>query len=258
VTQNTEDTPGPGGDSLIRDLCESRLFPSRHRLRVYTAREVSDLLFLYILALQILRSDFDMMHVAVAYVRGTVKHGNFTRFRFNATDLHVLIHQILSGDIADLKKNKSNAAFVESLTLDEVELYRWLARIARNQNNPAADRRFLLALQDDLRIADGSFRAMRRLIIHWGEDSTRTEQQLVMTRLLMAFRRRAPKSELLPYLEKLAKRDKLELKGSTIRNPETEKGDTPAKGDKPGILAKLAALGIGVAAGHAASKALRR
>ena len=238
---------------LITDLCESRLFPSRGRLGRYTAKDVCDLLFLHILALQILRSEFDTLHVASAYARATLRWDDFAAFRSQATDLYVLAHQVLAGSPDDLRSNRSNELFLRSVTFDEVGFHRWLQRVWRNRHDRAADRRWLLAVQQQLDITEVGYRAIRRLAADWGETLGERERRLVMTRLLMAFRKRAPRSELLPYLEGLAKREKLEIKGAS--NPETGEGGEAAK---PSLLAKLAAAGAGFLAGKALVSRERR
>jgi len=85
-------------------------------------------------------------------------------------------------------------------------------------------RRNLLEIQKDLSVTVQNYRSMRILISQWSKISLR-DKKLVMTRLLQAFRLRARRSDILPELEKLAKRKSLELKN--VNNAEKNEKNEP-------------------------------
>lgn len=233
--------------SFIGELTESKLLPSRSSARRYTAKDVCDLLFLSCIGLQVLKGEFDTLSEAADYAGKTLRYGTFDERHFSCTDLYVLVHLSLHGEPKDFKKNPSNESFLRGVNVDQPLLRRWLRSIRMDQPDEELDRRTLLMLQNGLRISDQSYRAMRRLSTHWGRDIEEREKKLVITRLLLALRARASRSELRPHLERLAKRGKLEL--PVPCNPETGSCERP----KRNLLGKLALASIGGAVGGVAA-----
>src|SRR5690606_22641112 len=88
-------------------------------------------------------------------------------------------------------------------------------------------------LENSLNIDRSDYKSIRRLVTEW-QNITDQARSLAVTRLLLAFRAKARRSELLPVLEKLAKIKKYEIKGA--KNPEKE-------GTTSGDLLKVSGLG---------------
>lgn len=239
---------------MINDLTESRLIPTRNNLSKFTARDVADLVFLYLCALKLLASEFDHMAFAASYARSTLRHGNFSEFKSGATDLYILIVSLNDDETSKKLKDQENSGILlNRVQIPEQDIKRFLRNIQRNQEDISFDRRFLQSLQRDLNITESNYRSIRRLVEDWNTGNLDDDaKKLVMTRLLQAFRARAKKSELLSVLEKLSKTKHYELKGKNICDPET--GNNCGSSEKKSSLSKfvtgLTAAGIGGYLGH--------
>jgi hypothetical protein len=227
--------------TLINDLFESRLFQSRNSAKKYTVEDIANMAFLNFLAIQILKSEFDTAKFATDYLYQTFKFGNFDRLQSMSTDLFWMLHILLNKDIDLLRDHSGNEIELEKISINEMALKVWARQAIKARTNESVDRRFLLSLETQLGIRNSDYRSIRLLASSW-ITLTDEQRQLAMTRLLFAFRRRMPRSELLTHLEELSKHKKLEIAGAT--NPEEEKHN-PTKG---GLIKKLV---IGAAFGAA-------
>lgn len=233
---------------LIHELTESKLLPSKTRLNRYNLRDVADLTFLYYIALEILSKEATSIEFARQYARKTIMFNNFNNFVYTSTDLYVLLH-VLTGNNSgparvQLKDDKENAILAKIIK-PNLELFRrYLLFMRLDRNVESFVRRALLEIQDDMAINIENYKSMRILSSQW-TSRTKQEKQLVITRLLQALRARALQSELLPELERLAKKHGLELKN--VNNPETGATAKKAVGAswwiKPIIAAGAAAAG---------------
>lgn len=225
--------------TLINELFESRLFPARNSTKKYTAEDISNMTFLNFLALQILKSEFDTANFATDYLYQTFKFGNFDRVQNSSTDLFWMLNILLHKDSEMLNGHPGNDLELEKISLDEMALKTWARQAIKIRSSESVDRRFLLSLESALCIRNSDYRSIRLLASSWST-LTDEQRQLAMTRLLFAFRKRMPRSELLSHLEELAKHKKLEIHGA--KNPEHD--DSPTT--KSGLIKKLA-IGAAVA-----------
>jgi len=236
--------------SLINDLFESRLFNSRNSASRYTVEDIANMTFLNFLALQILKSEFDTVDFATDYLYQTFKTNDFLTLRNNASDLYWMLHILLKKDTSMLQNHSGNEHEFEKIHIDEMNMKVWVRTAIKNKTTETADRRFLISLEKMLNIKVNDYRNIRLFASEWSA-ITDEQRQLSMTRLLFAFRKRMPRSELLPHLEALAKHKKLEIHGAN--NPE-ENQKEPTKGSlikKLAIAAAVgAAVGIPVIAAH--------
>lgn len=196
-------------DSLLRELCESRVFPSTRSAEKMETQEAADLLYVYILALRILASDEETREFAAHYARTTSQWGTYERWRGNGNDLYVLIHLI---------KDRNHLLKKGRYPLDLTLLHRWLREIAIHGIDEEMTHRLLARLDLGLRTRNDSLKAIRRIVTHWPE-VTHHQRELAMTRLLQILRNRARKSELLGLLSKVAQRRGLKL--DNVCDPET-------------------------------------
>lgn len=229
---------------IINTLTESRLFPALGSLKKYTSKETCDLAFLYFITLEILKNEFEYLHVATAYAKRTCWYNGFEHFHPGVTDLYLLLHQLSQKDENSFKPHKNNDIFLKTVQVDDDEILSYLRRTARNQTVKSVDRKFLISLENDFEISDASYRSMRRLCYDWRE-LTDHQKKLLITRLLMALRHRARLCDLLPFLEELSNKQKLELEN--VHNPET--GEHPKNIEQPhkelGIGGKVLAHAVG-------------
>jgi hypothetical protein len=211
---------------FIKQLNESSLIRNTKALKSFNARDIADLIFLYFLALQILRNDFESNPEAADYANRTNMWSSIDEFRNSGTDLYILMHTLFGSNnksaLNMLDNQHANNLLLQNLQFDYPQAKKWLMNISAGNEETPKDKQFLMKLESMLLIKNGDYRAIRRLVQDWN-DLDQQAKALTMTRLLMALRARAKRSELLPFLEKTAKNNKLEIQG--VKNPEVSEPD---------------------------------
>lgn len=204
-------------DNLITELCESRLITSKTAYRKYTGRDLSELLYLHLIAFRILSCEPDHSRFIRDYSYKTKRQGVWTRWTQTSTDLYLLMLVLCSGDesipISDAARN-----YLDTLSLDDDRVMNWVKAVA--SNNGVADtyaRRLFVLIDRQMKIEKTSLRSIRRLAMNW-DKIDHYDQQLAMTKLLQLMKMRCPGSDLLPSLMELSKARKLELKN--LSDPE--------------------------------------
>lgn len=240
--------------SLISKLDENWLFRSK-RMQDFTARDVADLAFLYLVSLHILRIEFDTAPFAIRYAHQTNAHSNFKAVDKNSTDLYQFLN-ILSdpdGIISDqLGQQDSNKIFWHDMNFNANLTRQFLSNIAASTYNPPLQKRILFQLESQLHITVSNYRSMRRIAVDWDSHNVTSEaQKLVITRMLQALRAKARRGDLLPWLEKLSGHRKYEL--FNVCDPETGEGcdSTPvvATATTASTTGLLKTLALGAIAG---------
>lgn len=231
--------------SLIVDLCESRLFPSKKNLNRENFESLSEAAYLMLLALRICLAEPNASVWGEWYLRKTFKAKSFKTWKSDGTDIYVILWALTSGASDDWP------------TVSEDHFVRWFRNQISGSPTESETRRMLIRMDQILRVKDPSKRAMRRLTMDWPKLS-KYEKKLVMTRLLQMIRAHHPRAEILPHIAKLAKTNGLEIPNAY--NPETgEGGETterlsvgkpkqPKK--KLNVLGNLAAFAAGAATGY--------
>jgi hypothetical protein len=224
---------------------------SKSHLRRLNGRDVADLVFLHLLTLHLMKQEFYTREFAVEYAKNTWQGGNFFSMRADRTDLYNLLYLVVGTNNNDalqrLQDPDDSKDFLESLNVDREAIRRYLRLVATNKTNQGWERRFFLQLQTNLRIETQGYRAIRQIVTHY--DPTNYEhKRLVITRLLMAFRARAIRSDMYKRLVKYAKTQHLEIKDQ-LCNPETGKGcgkeaSRQAAANRPGWGAAAVLAGI--------------
>jgi hypothetical protein len=250
-------------------LEESSLFQSLNSANRFSARDVADLAFLYMVTLHILRLDFHSAPFARKYARATMGNGLWDHVRLSSTDLYQLLNICAEKQKAWIDKLKSPSAsqtLMEDIYLDTTAVKRFLQNIIQGGFDPHKSGQLLTRFQQSLRIQVTNYKSIRRIAQDWMEPHVDTEaKSLVVTRLLQAMRFRALRGDLIHELELLSRREKLELQD--VCNPETGKNcednntglvrvplatakPTVSKEPKePSLMKKLAmSAGIGVGA----------
>jgi hypothetical protein len=78
---------------FIGNLFESKLFPDRNSLKSYNERETKNMIFIYMLALQILIHEDYTNSFAHDYLYKTFKYGKFNSLELSSNDLYwILFH----------------------------------------------------------------------------------------------------------------------------------------------------------------------
>jgi len=243
---------------FLKGLDENRLMRLR-KPEAFTARDVSDLAFLYILTLHLLRSEFETAPFAQQYAQQTNRHAGFTAVDPGNTDLYQFLHILADqkGPTAKrLANSEANDLFWPSISFSQPTVRQILGEIGqRGAYDGANARRLLLKLEQQLHITNSNYKSMRRLIGEWNSGDLDTHQkQLVVTRMLQALRARARQGDLLQRLELLASRHNLEL--SDVCDAESGRDCKPSAGgglisnNTKSVIKGLAVAGGILAANH--------
>ncbi len=242
---------------FIQDLNEAKLFGhSRTALKRYNAKEIADLLFLHILALNIMKYEFHGLPKAQKYVKNVGNMANFDYYVQMRNEVYILLH-ILIGKHSEmqrrlLKDKEASREFLGKVRINKQFMRKYLRGIMAGRNEESFERRFLYELERGLMIDNSYLRSMRRLVMAWPRQ-TEANKRLVMTRMLQLFRTKGRRSELLPMLEWLAKKEKMKDKSLGPLEGEGLGQNVPVK-PKMSFLKGLAIAGAGAATGHYLAK----
>lgn len=251
---------------FLQDLTEAKLIGrSKNGLRRFDARELADLLFLHLCALQILKHEFLGLPKAQEYIKLTGPLTNFDYFVASRNELYVLIH-VLIGKNAEsarkfLKNQEANDQLFNRIKINMQLTRKYLRLILAGKIDESFERRYFMMMEKDLNITNNYYRSIRRLVMTWPKQS-RSTRKLVMTRLLQIMRTKGRRSEMMNILEWLSKQKQLEdpsLKPLEGEGPGQKVKAEPEPKKGMGFLKKLAIAGVAGAAGaYGGYKLVRR
>jgi hypothetical protein len=179
---------------FIKNLCESKLFPTNDSTELLTDAEMREVFYLYICSLRILLLEDDSEYYAHRYVVNTLKWNNFERWRTDGTDFYVMAHKVLDQS-HQLLREETLVAWLES---------------AKNKSGSFEDltKRLFARLDFDLRITDSELRMIRRQSLNWASLSHK-ERSTMMEHLLARLRVRCRQGELYFWVHRVARREDL-------------------------------------------------
>lgn len=201
--------------SVMRTISESKLIPNRHLLQHYDSEDLAELAFMHILTVRILLAEPDLKPFPQTYCRKTIRYGNFKSWHIDSTDLYVMLYGLIADDA---KPTATPHKLQVYMPIDPLLVSRWLRAGADRHADPALTHRLFVKLDSMFRVKNSSLRAIRRLVMDWDEITTR-QRRLALTRLLQLMRQRAPRGELLRWLNRVAVLRNLEI--DDVDNPET-------------------------------------
>jgi hypothetical protein len=175
--------------SMLLDLCESRLIPSRLSLKKWHIKALNELAYLYFLALRILLSSDDTKHWAKDYC-ARVARSDFETWRTDGNDFYVLLYAV------------SNEEDNSKSSISTHSVHDWL-RHAGTPTFDAQTQRLFNRLDAMFRIDNSTLKTSRRLIMHWSQTDARERQDLI-DKLILQIRKLGPRSELLDHLKHLS------------------------------------------------------
>lgn len=217
---------------------ESSLLSSLGSLKRYSARDLADLAFLYLIALHILRNDFDSADWAENYARKS-RSPDWASTASHNTDLYQFLHHLMGGrSVANLKDPTHSRILLDDITLSPIQVSLFLKNVQHQPYDSNLAARSLLKFEHDLRIQNSNYRSVRRIAADWLTLADTEAKSLAVTRLIQAIQHRAPSSDILSHLTKMAHQERLHL--ASVCDPETGKG-CASSNSKPGLLAQLAA-----------------
>lgn len=174
--------------SLITELCESHLIPSRSSLQKWDEKPLRELAYMYFLALRILLADAETAKWAQHYAEKTAHTGNFEQWRTDGNDLYVLLYA-LSSD--------------EHCSISPSSVRDWLRHTLSNDFD-ARTHKLFNRLDGMFHVSKSALKILRREIAHWTEIEAR-ERDAAIVKIIQHIRRLAPNSELLGHLKQISK-----------------------------------------------------
>lgn len=198
---------------FIEELLETRVLRNTDDLQNRSSHDLADLIFLTVLALNIIK--YYNSNFSANYARGTNMFNGFDGIRSSGTDLHNYLSVIINMDRFMEKLRRPSAP----LSVPKLQLVTHLNTIGRGIVNHNQDNGVLLALQQELKITNSNYKSIRRLVQDWHRTMPK-EKAHATTRLLQAFRSKAPNADIFKPLEAVARMQDLELKD--VLNPEKD------------------------------------
>lgn len=237
------------------NLTESSLLPYLSRLGRYSAQDVADLAFCYMLALHMCRQEFETAPWSRQYAQNTMDSHDWHHTNLNKTDLHQLLNILIAQSNTWLSRMKDATAselFLKEIHLDPHLVDSFLHNVQHVKFNEELSGRLLMLLERGLKIRTSNYKSMRRILSDWHLPHVDTEaKSLVMTRLLQALRAKAAPGDIINKVQQLARARKWEITHAC--DPETGRNcgvittRVPAK--KPSLIKQLAiGAGLGVGA----------
>lgn len=237
------------------NLQESSLLQNINSVKRYSAKDIADLLFLYLVTLHMLRCEFEFAPKAKTYAARTLSVGSWDHVRLNNTDLYQLLSIMMSKNAVwttQLKQPAASHVLLSDVHVNEARVLKFLRNI-QGSFNSRSSAQMLLKFEHELKINITNYKSIRRIVGDWQESHVNTEaKSLAVTRLLQALRHRAARGDLNSYVEMLARQQKLEI--SQACDPETGKHCaastlSPPVPQEPSLLKQLAVgAGLGVGA----------
>ena len=187
-----------------------------------TARDCADMLFLSLVALQIMKYEFDFMSRSKDYARKTTTWFDFKKWHGGSTDLYALLFIIQNKDTTHLRPAGDNKTLMKRIWFNQTHMSLHLRELGMGSNNTQREKLFFYDLENSLMITDSNYRSMRKLCTDW-VNLTQMQKELLVTRLMQAFRSRFPRMDLRDSLEYFAGSRALER--DNVRNIEKERAE---------------------------------
>lgn len=173
---------------LFADLLESRAFRKQATLEKYSVKDLSEILFLHLLALQLLHN----CTAGEEYARQTLIYPLFDGIRFSATDL---------GNLIATLKHADRYLDERSPAIPIFELKRWLRSIIEQKEDRQLSRAVFYKLQTVLKIHDGRINSLRRNLVD-SHDLTMFQKLSYMKEVYRLMQRTNYNSDLVSKLHK--------------------------------------------------------
>lgn len=183
-------------DWLREELVEARFMRSVYSVNGKSARDLSRMMYVCLLALEILR--FEEPSDAARYAQQTMWNGEYDKLRPSGTDLYNIM-SILSNQ--DKYEDLIKTDYDISPGLLEVNSY--LRRVYNGANSTPQDRFVLLNVANLLGIDTVDLVYARRIASQW-EYASRNEQKQAAQVLLNNIRRLAPTLDIFGHLRNIA------------------------------------------------------
>jgi hypothetical protein len=180
--------------TLLTELCESRLIPSRSSLKKWNEKALRELSYLYFLGLRILIANSETKTWGVSYAEKTARASNFDSWRTDGNDFYVMLYALSGNEIFDHKESGISVSTVRD----------WL-RHGESGDFDARTHRLFNRLDAMFHVSGSALKTMRRAVSHWTDIDAR-EREDILVKLIQQIKKLAPSNcELLTHLKKISK-----------------------------------------------------
>jgi len=195
--------------SFLNDLAEARMTRNSSDQAKLSYTDCCERLYLIVLSLELLRLFPSTRGYAAGYAKKTTSYGPYQQFRMVGTDLYNFIYFVIGDDkaLAKLKDPESAKAVRMRTNLPTMGLNRYLSAVGNNTAIRPTET--LIRLEGGLNITNTDYKAIRRNLFNYNSLSTQ-EKQNTVTRLLLAVRAKLRSSDIIVYIEELARTKDLE------------------------------------------------
>ena len=222
--------------SFIQSLGEARMFKTKQQIKGEGARSLTDHLFVSMLSLYSMSTDYKTAPQVAAYARRTNMYGGFNRPSPSGTDVYQTLFTLSKP--TGLADSPADKLLLAKVNLDQRKIKQFMKMLETGKVNPGQASAFLYKLEKQLAITDPKLRAARRLIGDWTTASTQ-QRQLAATQLNKYYRLSARRSDINPLFSQFSKDSGLIVGDSKLKKI----GKVVARG--------AAAFAVGYAAGKA-------
>lgn len=188
---------------LINTLTESRLFRNKKIASALNVDDAANLVFVYLMALNVFNKDYDFAPLASEYSQRTVAFNNFNSFRTSGTDLYIALNRLVGKD--QEYTSASDEIAIERVRLNILDMKRILNHFATNNIDTSKESALFLRFQKQLNIQDSMLISLRRLVVDW-DNLNQNQRALVVTRMMQYLRQKAPRGELTLPMKEFQKR----------------------------------------------------
>lgn len=182
--------------AFISALCESHLIPSRNSVKQWTVSKLSELCYLYFLALIVLLFNQKTRKWARTYCENVGDKNDFKSWRSSDNDLYAMLYS-MTGDDTGIKGS------TEHLHISSTIIRKWLRDIASHEDIKGDTHYFMVRIDGMFDISKSSLKSLRRTITDWDDADKRSRQQTV-SKLSQEIRQRSANCEVLSELKKLS------------------------------------------------------
>ena len=180
---------------FIQELTEARMFRGRETLANKTIGDLSKIVFLSLLIVEIMRT----LKPAAAKKYGleTLSYENFKTMRNNATDLHNLL-AVINNQTDYAGRIQPDA----SVSIPALQIRRYLRDLEYDRKEKAVDRQFFYKLESFLKINSSEYKDLRRSVVDW-EMNSAVEKRTIMRTIKQELNKLALQLDILQQFKSL-------------------------------------------------------
>ena len=179
---------------IKQELTESKMFRTPLSFERTSAHELSRILYVGLLTLEVLRHEDE--NFVRSYAAQTIKWGDFDSTRSASTDLGNIISVLSNqGDYEDRINTNLN------ISAPVLQIRTYLRGVWMMSLQHSRDRQFFMNLETALGIGDSTLYQARRTVLDWGTAS-RSERQFALSNMRRELLRHATRLDLLEYMPK--------------------------------------------------------